>query len=139
GEAHSDGDGRPVPSRAAAPEEFLALVRAARHHEGTSLEFIPAMGEIPEERIELMAQMSLAANRPLNWNLLGSLSPTEVYEQQLSSCDHAAAHGVVAELDTGRDVGKSSGSASPEIGRFHHVRIRRQHPVHDASVDAAGD
>src|SRR5438132_2056543 len=40
-----------------------------------------------------MTEMSLAANRPLNWNLLGSLSPTPVYDQQLSSCDHAAAHG----------------------------------------------
>ena len=57
--------------------------RAVRDHAGTTLEFIPAMGEIPDERIELMADMSLAANRPLNWNLLGSLSPTEIYEQQL--------------------------------------------------------
>jgi N-acyl-D-aspartate/D-glutamate deacylase len=40
-----------------------------------------------------MTNMSLAANRPLNWNLLGSLSQTEVYEEQLQSCDHAAAHG----------------------------------------------
>ena len=31
-----------------------------------------------------MADMSLAADRPLNWNLLGSLSPTEIYEQQLT-------------------------------------------------------
>ena len=60
---------------------------------GTTLEFIAAMGEIGAERIELMADMSLAANRPLNWNLLGSLSPTEVYEQQLTSCDHATERG----------------------------------------------
>ena len=86
GEAHTDGDGAPVPSRAAQPEEFLALAGAVRDHAGTTLEFIPAMGEISDERIELMADMSLAADRPLNWNLLGSLSPTEVYEQQLTSC-----------------------------------------------------
>ena len=95
GEAHTDYEGRPVPSRLAAPEEFLALAAAVADHEGTALEFIPAMGEIPAERIELMTRMSLAAGRPLNWNLLGSLSPTQVYEQQLSSCDHARAHGAV--------------------------------------------
>ena len=43
-----------------------------------ALEFIPAMGEISDDRIELMTDMSLAADRPLNWNLLGSASPTPV-------------------------------------------------------------
>ncbi|HUJ65711.1 MAG TPA: amidohydrolase family protein [Acidimicrobiales bacterium] len=95
GEAHTDYEGRPVPSRQAQPEEFLALATAVRPHEGTALEMIPAMGEIPPERIELMTRMSLAANRPLNWNLLGSLSPTEVYRQQLTSCDHAHRNGAV--------------------------------------------
>jgi N-acyl-D-aspartate/D-glutamate deacylase len=95
GEAHTDGDGQPVPSRAAAFDEFLALARAVREHAGTTLEFIAAMGEIPEARAELMADMSLAADRPLNWNLLGSLSPTEVYEQQLGSCDLARDKGAV--------------------------------------------
>ena len=93
GEAHTDGDGNPVPSRAASRDELLALAAAVRDHEGTTLEFIAAMGEIGADRIELMTDMSLAANRPLNWNLLGSLSPTEVYEQQLTSCDHATEHG----------------------------------------------
>jgi N-acyl-D-aspartate/D-glutamate deacylase len=95
GEAHTDYEGRPVPSRQAEAEEFLALAAAVKTHEGTALEFIPAMGEIPSERIQLMTQMSLLANRPLNWNLLGSLSPTEVYQQQLTSCDHARRHGAV--------------------------------------------
>jgi N-acyl-D-aspartate/D-glutamate deacylase len=93
GEAHTDGDGAPVPSRCATREELLALAAAAGEVPGTTLEFIAAMGEIPDDRIELMADMSLAANRPLNWNLLGSLSPTEVYEQQLTSCDRAAEKG----------------------------------------------
>ncbi len=93
GEAHTDGDGNPVPSRSAERGEFLALCAAVRDHAGTTLEFISAMGELPMDRIELMTDMSLAANRPLNWNLLGSLSPTEVYEQQLTSYDHAAERG----------------------------------------------
>jgi N-acyl-D-aspartate/D-glutamate deacylase len=93
GEAHTDGDGQPVPSRAASHQELLALARAVRDHAGTTLEFIPAMGEIPDDRIELMADMSLAANRPLNWNLLGSLSPTAIFEQQLSASDRADERG----------------------------------------------
>ena len=93
GEAHTDGDGNPVPSRAATRDELLALAGAVRDHDGTTLEFIPAVGEIDDERMELMADMSLAANRPLNWNLLGSLSPTEIYEQQLASCDRAQEKG----------------------------------------------
>ncbi len=95
GEAHTDYEDRPVPSRQAEPEEFLSLAAAVRDHEGTALEFIPAMGEIPQERIELMTRMSLAANRPLNWNLLGSLSSTEVFQQQLTSCDYARRNGAV--------------------------------------------
>ena len=93
GEAHTDADGNPVPSRASSHEELLALAGAVRDHPGTTLEFIAAMGEIPEDRIELMADMSVAADRPLNWNILGSLSPTEVYEQQLTSCDRATEKG----------------------------------------------
>ena len=65
------------------------LAGALADHPGTMLEFIPAVGEISVDRMELMADMSLAANRPLNWNLLGSLSPTEIYEQQLRASDLA--------------------------------------------------
>ena len=80
-----------------------ARARAVRDHAGTTLEFIAGDGRDPADRIELMTDMSLAANRPLNWNLLGSLSPTQVFEQQLTSCDHAAARGAhVVALDAAR-------------------------------------
>jgi N-acyl-D-aspartate/D-glutamate deacylase len=92
-EVHLDGDGNLVPSRAASFAEYIALASALRDHPGTTLEFIPAVGEIPAERMDLMADMSLGANRPLNWNLLGSLSPVEIYEQQLTACDVAARRG----------------------------------------------
>jgi N-acyl-D-aspartate/D-glutamate deacylase len=89
GEGHVDGEGRPVPSSAAALGEFVALAGAVRDHPGTSLEFIPSVGPIPEERVQLMADMSLAADRALNWNLLGSLASEEIYEQQLEASDRA--------------------------------------------------
>jgi N-acyl-D-aspartate/D-glutamate deacylase len=93
GEGHLDGEGRPVPSNAAALEEFVALAGAVRDHPGTSLEFIPSVGPIPEERVRLMADMSCAADRALNWNLLGSLASEEIYQQQLEASDRAEAAG----------------------------------------------
>ena len=81
---HTDGDGQPgAVARGVATRSSSRSAGAVRDHAGTTLEFIAAMGEIAADRMELMADMSLAADRPLNWNLLGSLSPTEVYEQQL--------------------------------------------------------
>ncbi len=93
GEGHTDGDGRPVPSSSAGLDEFVALAGALRSHPGTTLEFIPSVGPIPAERVQLMADMSLAADRPLNWNLLGSLASEEIYEQQLEASDRADAVG----------------------------------------------
>jgi N-acyl-D-aspartate/D-glutamate deacylase len=93
GEGHVDGDGNPVPSRAASFDEFVALAGAIREHEGTTLEFIPTVGPIAPERMHLMADMSLAADRPLNWNLLGSLAGTEIYDEQLQASDIAAEKG----------------------------------------------
>jgi N-acyl-D-aspartate/D-glutamate deacylase len=93
GEGHTDGDGAPVPSRAATFEEFVALAGSLRGHPGTTLEFIPTVGPIPDARMQLMADMSLAADRPLNWNLLGSLASEEIFEQQLRASDLASAQG----------------------------------------------
>jgi N-acyl-D-aspartate/D-glutamate deacylase len=93
GEGHTDGEGRPVPSRSATFAEFVALAGVLRRHPGTTLEFIPTVGPIPEDRMQLMADMSLAADRPLNWNLLGSLASEEIYEQQLRASDLATEQG----------------------------------------------
>ncbi|HEX4778834.1 MAG TPA: amidohydrolase family protein, partial [Acidimicrobiia bacterium] len=58
GEGHVDGDGAPVPSRAASFDELVALAGALRAHPGTTLEIIPTVGPIPEDRMTLMADMS---------------------------------------------------------------------------------
>ncbi|WP_327257530.1 N-acyl-D-amino-acid deacylase family protein [Streptomyces sp. NBC_01244] len=69
---HSDGSGAPVASRHAAPEELLALSRAVSEHEGTQLEAIVAgcLDQFADEEIDLFVEMSAAAGRPLNWNVL---------------------------------------------------------------------
>ena len=67
---HNDANGNPVPSRSATPEELVALCRVVRDHPGTTLEFIPSVGGFSEHDLSLMTEMSLAANRPLNWNVL---------------------------------------------------------------------
>ncbi|MDI3386525.1 D-aminoacylase [Streptomyces sp. B-S-A8] len=69
---HSDGDGQPVASRHADPEELLALSRAVAEHEGTQLEAIVAgcLDQFSDDEIDLFVEMSAAAGRPLNWNVL---------------------------------------------------------------------
>ncbi|MGW1866504.1 N-acyl-D-amino-acid deacylase family protein [Streptomyces mauvecolor] len=69
---HSDGDGKPVASRHALPAELLALSRAVGEHEGTQLEAIVAgcLDQFADEEIDLLVDMSAAAGRPLNWNVL---------------------------------------------------------------------
>ncbi|MFI1225572.1 MULTISPECIES: amidohydrolase family protein [unclassified Streptomyces] len=69
---HSDGDGEPVASRHARPEELLALSRAVGEHEGTQLEAIVAgcLDQFSDEEIDLFVDMTAAAGRPLNWNVL---------------------------------------------------------------------
>ena len=63
---HNDGDGQPVPSRAAAREEMERLAAAVRQHEGTTVELIVAgcLNGFSEEDIDFLATMSLLADRP---------------------------------------------------------------------------
>jgi N-acyl-D-aspartate/D-glutamate deacylase len=91
---HNDAEGDPVPSRHATEGEILALCDVVRDFAGTTLEFIPTVNEFGPEHMELMAQMSLRANRPLNWNVLAtSAANRERAAAKLSASDYAAARG----------------------------------------------
>jgi N-acyl-D-aspartate/D-glutamate deacylase len=69
---HNDADGNMVPSRYATHDEVVALAKIAGEYEGTSLEFIPQVGGAFDPwAVELMADMSAAAQRALNWNVMG--------------------------------------------------------------------
>jgi N-acyl-D-aspartate/D-glutamate deacylase len=93
---HNDGAGDPVPSRHASREELMALAGAIRDLPGTVLEAIPGTGLWGEKEKAIMADLSLAANRPLNWNVLApnALAPQHT-ETQLSASDYAAERGAV--------------------------------------------
>jgi N-acyl-D-aspartate/D-glutamate deacylase len=93
---HNDPNGQPVPSRHASEEEMVELSRVCSEFNGTSLEFIPAVGRFSPENIDLITRMSAAANRPLNWNLIApSTSPKQmsVMENNLGASDYAAERG----------------------------------------------
>lgn len=86
---HSDGDGNPVASRHALPDELLALSRAVGEHEGTQIEAIVAgcLDQFADAEIDLFVEMSAAAGRPLNWNVLtiDAAVPQRVPRQLLAS------------------------------------------------------
>jgi N-acyl-D-aspartate/D-glutamate deacylase len=136
GEGHTDGDGAPVPSRAARFDEFVALAGALRDRPGTTLEFIPTVGPIPAERMELMADMSLAADRSLNWNLLGSLASEEIYEQQLTASDIARAKGAhVVALTLPDMMRMRAGNVLPNLPGWREVLDRDEAGRRAAAAD----
>ena len=92
--SHNDHEGSPVPSRHASRDELIALCREVRNHPGTTLEFIPAIGQFSREVFELMGDMSAAADRPLNWNLLQVYAQNwDMVQHQLNGFDVAASRG----------------------------------------------
>jgi N-acyl-D-aspartate/D-glutamate deacylase len=93
---HSDGDGQPVASRWASNDEVLALCHAVSKHEGTTLEYVTdgCLRGFTDAEVELMAEMTLAGRRPLNWNVLtiDSREPQR-YRDQVAACENARARG----------------------------------------------
>ena len=90
---HNDFDGNPVPSRHATREEMITLASQVRDFEGTVLEFLPGVGW-GEEEANYMADLSVAGNRPVNWNALAAdLDTPELIEGMLAATDIARARG----------------------------------------------
>ncbi|PTM98047.1 N-acyl-D-amino-acid deacylase family protein [Streptomyces sp. VMFN-G11Ma] len=90
--SHADGDGQPVASRHAKPAELLALSRAVGEHEGTQIEAIVAgcLDQFSDAEIDLFVEMSAAAGRPLNWNVLTiDAAVPERVPRQMSASERA--------------------------------------------------
>jgi N-acyl-D-aspartate/D-glutamate deacylase len=92
-QSHNDGEGQPVPSRFAAADEHIALAAALRDYPGTSLAFNPGASPFDDAK-RLMRDMSVAAQRVLNWNaLLVDRERVAAVEHELSVSDYAAEGG----------------------------------------------
>ena len=86
---HSDGAGRPVPSRGADRAELLDLCSTLGHHPGTTLAGIFNGGSqgFGSDEAELLAALSVASDRVLNWNVLvvDAADPDRIDAQMLPS------------------------------------------------------
>lgn len=117
-ESHSDGDGRAVPSRCAPVEEMCALSAVAGEFAGTSIEFVPGTGMTPtgrrfsDEQVEALVSMSVAAKRPVNWNLVVVTADT------IDEARGLLAAGDVARSRGGKVVGLVMPEALPSRYNF---------------------
>ncbi len=93
---HNDGDGQPVPSRAADRAELELMAATVRDHEGTTVELIVpgCLNGFSDDEVDFLSTMSLLADRPVNWNVLGvsSMNPDGAWSQ-LDAGTAAAARG----------------------------------------------
>jgi N-acyl-D-aspartate/D-glutamate deacylase len=140
--SHSDHNGDPVPSRWASDEETIALAAAVRDFPGTWLETLPPFGGArPERRFELPTQMSLAAERPLNWNAIIVRAPDpEMLESQLEmgrfgARQGAKVYGLVPAAPIFSVVNFRTGVQLELLGGWHDFI----HLPHDRKIAAMKD
>ncbi len=91
---HNDANGAPIPSRHATREELVELCAAVRDTAAVALEFIPTVERFDEDVYQLLTDMSVAADLPLNWNVIfANERQRDVIEQKLQAASFAARQG----------------------------------------------
>ncbi len=91
---HNDANGDPIPSRHATREELVELCAAVRDTPAVALEFIPTVERFDEDVYQLLTDMSVAADLPLNWNVIfANERQRDAIEQKLAAGPFAARQG----------------------------------------------
>ena len=91
---HNDAAGEPVPSRHASTSELIELCSVLRSSPAVAIEFIPTIERFDDDVYQLLADMSVAADRPLNWNVIfANGRHRDVIDQKLEASNYAARQG----------------------------------------------
>ncbi len=91
---HNDADGEAVPSRHASETELIELCSVLRDSNAVALEFIPTIERFDNEVYQLLTDMSVAADKPLNWNVIFvNARQADLIEEKLQASDYAARQG----------------------------------------------
>ena len=91
---HNDAAGDAVPSRHASETELVELCSVLKDTSAVALEFIPTIERFDDEVYQLLTDMSDAADRPLNWNVIfANARQADVIQEKLRASDFAAEQG----------------------------------------------
>ena len=91
---HNDAAGDAVPSRHASETELVELCSVLKDTAAVALEFIPTIERFDDEVYQLLTDMSVAADRPLNWNAsFANARQADVIQEKLRASDFAAQQG----------------------------------------------
>ena len=91
---HNDADGDAVPSRHASQRELVELCAVLKDTPAVALEFIPTIERFDNEVYQLLTDMSVAADKPLNWNVIFvNARQAELIEEKLQASNFAARQG----------------------------------------------
>ncbi|MFQ3330053.1 MAG: N-acyl-D-aspartate/D-glutamate deacylase, partial [Candidatus Poriferisodalaceae bacterium] len=91
---HNDADGESVPSRHATKEELVELCSVLRGTSAVALEFIPTIERFDDDVYQLLTDMSVAADKPLNWNVIfANDRQSDIIYEKLEASNYAARQG----------------------------------------------